>query len=81
MDIRETDWGTLQYQDMEMTPHPQCMPEEYKEQDGFFSPEVASVRAYRKYYINDKKDIAKWNKSRPMPDWFTDKTYKVELVA
>ena len=86
MDIRETDWGTLQYQDMEMTPHPQCMPEEYKEQDGltpiYYVNNIPNVvRAYRKYYINDKKDIAKWNKSRPMPDWFTDKTYKVELVA
>ena len=38
-----------------------------------------SVLAYRKYYINDKKDIAKWNKSRPMPDWYTNKKYKVEL--
>jgi len=54
------------------TPHPQCMPDEYKEQDGFFSPEVASVRAYRKYYVNDKKDIAKWEKSRPMPDWYAE---------
>jgi hypothetical protein len=76
----------LQYQDMERTPHPQCMPEEYKEQDGLTSiyyvnniPNV--VLAYRKYYVNDKKDIAKWDKSRPMPDWFTDKTYKVELDA
>ena len=72
MDIRETDWGTLQYKPMERTPHPQCMPDEYKEQDGFFSPEVASVRAYRKYYVNDKKDIAKWEKSRPMPDWYAE---------
>ena len=55
-----------------ITPHPQCMPDEYKEQDGFFSPEVASVRAYRKYYVNDKKDIAKWEKSRPMPDWYAE---------
>ena len=72
MDISETDWGTLQYKPMERTPHPQCMPDEYKEQDGFFSPEVASVRAYRKYYVNDKKDIAKWEKSRPMPDWYAE---------
>jgi hypothetical protein len=54
----------------EITPHPQCMPDEYKEQDGFFSPEVAIVRAYRQYYVNEKKDIAKWEKSRPMPDWY-----------
>ena len=60
-----------------ITPHPQCMPDEYKEQDGFFSPEVASVRAYRKYYVNDKKDIAKWNKGRDAPDWYTNKKYRI----
>ena len=54
----------------DITPHPQCMHDEYKEQDGFFSPEVAIVRAYRQYYVNEKKDIAKWEKSRPMPDWY-----------
>ena len=58
-------------------PHPQCMPDEYKEQDGFFSPGVATVRAYRKYYVNDKKDIAKWEKTRPAPDWYAD---KIKLV-
>ena len=36
-----------------------------------------TVLAYRRYYVNDKKDIAKWNKSRPMPDWFTDEKYEV----
>ena len=44
----------------------------YKEQDGFFPPEVATVRAYRQYYVNEKKDIAKWEKSRPMPDWYAE---------
>ena len=46
----------------DITPHPQCMPDEYKCDD--------PVRAYRQYYVNDKKDIAKWEKSRPMPDWY-----------
>ena len=46
------------------TPHPQCMPDEYK------CASDESVLAYRKYYVNDKKDIAKWEKSRPMPDWY-----------
>ena len=68
MDIRETDWGTLQYQDMEMTPHPQCMPDEYKSTG--LRIHNNAVRAYRRYYVNDKKDIAKWEKSRPMPDWY-----------
>ena len=82
MDLRETDWGTLQYQDMEKTPHPQCMPDEYKEQDGltpiYYVNNIANaVRAYRRYYVNDKKDIAKWEKSRPMPKWFTMEGYKL----
>jgi len=50
------------------TPHPQCMPDEYKCND--------PVLAYRKYYVNDKKDIATWNKTRPMPDWYANKTYR-----
>ncbi len=58
MDIRETDWGTLQYQDMERTPHPQCMPDEYKSTE--LRIHSNTVRAYRRYYVNDKKDIAKW---------------------
>ena len=61
------------------TPHPQCMPDIYKEQDGFFPPEVATVRAYRQYYVNEKKDIAKWEKSRPMPDWYASGAYKIDV--
>ena len=68
MDLRETDWGTLQYQDMEKTPHPQCMPDEYKSTE--LRIHSNTVRAYRRYYVNDKKDIAKWEKGRPMPDWY-----------
>ena len=68
MDLRETDWGTLQYQDMERTPHPQCMPDEYKSTE--LRIHSNTVRAYRRYYVNDKKDIAKWEKGRPMPDWY-----------
>ncbi len=28
------------------------------------------VVAYRRYYINDKRDIAKWNKTTYAPTWF-----------
>jgi len=79
MDIRETDWGTLQYKPMEITPHPQCMPDKYKciREGGYLTEQMSSqyggndaVLAYRRYYVNDKKDIAKWEKSRPMPDWY-----------
>ena len=52
------------------TPHPQCMPDEYK------CAFDESVLAYRKYYVNDKKDIAKWEKSGLMPDWYANKKYR-----
>ena len=68
MDLSKTDLGTLQYQDMEMTPHPLCMPDEYKSTE--LRIHSNTVRAYRRYYVNDKKDIAKWEKGRPMPDWY-----------
>ena len=50
------------------TPHPQCMPDEYKSTE--LRIHSNTVRAYRRYYVNDKKDIAKWEKSRPIPDWY-----------
>ncbi len=59
------------YCDTNGTPHPQCMPDEYK------CASDDPVQAYRKYYINDKKDIAKWEKSRPAPDWYVSGTYKI----
>jgi hypothetical protein len=40
----------------------QAMPDKYKDTD--------SVVAYRRYYIHDKKDFAKWTK-RDVPEWFT----------
>ena len=90
MDIRETDWGTLQYKPMEITPHPQCMPDKYKciREGGYLTEQMSSqyggndtVLAYRKYYVNDKKDIAKWEKSRPMPDWYASGEYKTLLFS
>ena len=56
-----------------ITPHPQCMPDEYKSTE--LRIHSNTVRAYRRYYVNDKKDIAKWEKSRPMPKWFTQESY------
>ncbi len=57
------------------THHPQCMPDEYKSTE--LRIHNNTVRAYRRYYVNDKKDIAKWEKSRPMPKWFTQESYKL----
>jgi len=59
------------------TPHPQCMPEEYKVEYCDGSPRTNTILAYRQYYANDKKDIAKWEKSRPMPMWYLKESYKV----
>jgi hypothetical protein len=46
----------------EMTPMPQCMPDQYK---------VAgdSIQAYHTYYINDKQPFAVWT-NRPIPEWY-----------
>ena len=44
-----------------LTPFAQAMPEDYKNID--------AVKAYRTYYLNDKKRFARWTK-RNMPLWF-----------
>ena len=56
------------------TPHPQCMPDEYKSTE--LRIHSNAVRAYRRYYVNDKKDIAKWEKGRNAPDWYVNKKVK-----
>ena len=48
---------------LDITAHPQCMPDEYKF-------EGQAWIAYRNYYVGEKADIAKWEKSRPAPNWF-----------
>jgi len=45
----------------EMTLHPQAMPEEYKDKD--------PVKAYRTYYLKDKKEFSTW-KMGNTPDWW-----------
>ena len=42
------------------TPPPQCMPDEYKNQD--------TVKAYRQYYLGEKKDFLNYTK-REKPEW------------
>ena len=53
--IEQSQWDT------ELTPPPQCMPDEYKHKD--------TVTAYRNYYKCAKKSFAKWAYSTT-PDWF-----------
>ena len=57
------------------TPHPQCMPDEYKSTE--LRIHSNTVRAYRRYYVNGKRDIAKWEKSRVQPEWYTRVSYKL----
>jgi len=45
-----------------LTRVPQCMPDEYKDDD--------YVVAYRRYYVGEKKYFAKWEKGRSQPEWW-----------
>lgn len=49
------------FPDKGVTPHPTCMPDEYKVE--------CPVQSYRNYYNGEKARFAKW-KSRPTPEWF-----------
>ena len=62
----------------DITPMPQCMPEDYK-------VPTDSIQAYHNYYINDKQPFAVWT-NRPIPSWFVSawrgKSHKaIALVA
>jgi hypothetical protein len=50
----------------ELTPFVQAMPEQYRNED--------PVKAYRDYYLNEKKSFAKWDKGTPAPEWWTIKS-------
>lgn len=52
----------------EMTPHPLCMPDEYKTND--------CVESYRNFYNYDKSRFAQW-KNRSMPSWFVNRSTDV----
>lgn len=49
------------FADNGLTPFAQAMPNEYKHQ--------SAVEAYRQYYINAKKHLAKWS-YRDRPEWY-----------
>lgn len=55
------------------TPYAQAMPDEYKCID--------AVRAYRRYYINEKARFAKWEKGRPAPKWWVDNVAECGILA
>jgi hypothetical protein len=58
----------------EVTPMPQCMPDQYKVSD--------SIQAYHNYYINDKQPFAVWT-NRPIPAWYVSewKTRNHKAIA
>ena len=58
-------------QDVEFSPPPQCMPDEYKQED--------TVQAYRDYYCGEKASFAQWHFFPYAPAWFITKNK--ELVA
>lgn len=53
------EWAMENYlrNDGELTPFPQCMPEQYHDED--------VVEAYRRYYRGEKASFAKWKNSEP----------------
>ena len=51
-------------QDAEFTPPPQCMPDEYKQED--------TVQAYRDYYCGEKASFACWHVYPNAPSWFNN---------
>ncbi len=76
MDLDKLHATMFYYCDTNGTVHPQCMPDEYKVGYCGDAEITNSILAYRTYYVNGKKDIAKWEKSRPMPKWYADKKYR-----
>jgi hypothetical protein len=48
----------------QITPMPQCMPDQYKVPGN-------SIQAYHNYYIGDKQRFAVWT-NRPIPQWYVD---------
>lgn len=49
----------------ELTPFAQAMPDKYK------MPNGNAVAAYRKYYVAEKNELAKW-KMRDVPPWYSE---------
>ena len=47
-----------------ITTPPQCMPDEYKNED--------YITAYRNYYKGAKRYFARWDKLNNKPDWWTE---------
>lgn len=55
--------NSLTFPEQQQTDFAQCVPDIYKSND--------IVETYREYYKNEKSAIAKWNKNRETPTWFS----------
>lgn len=53
----------ISFDDFFLTPFVQAMPDKYKNEN--------PIQAYRDYYLNEKREIAKWNHGRKPPEWWT----------
>ena len=49
-----------------LTPHPLCMPDEYKTD--------CVYESYRNFYIGEKSRFARWNKTTESPSWWPQQT-------
>jgi hypothetical protein len=57
-----------------LTPFPQAMPDEYKQQD--------AVEAYRAYYMGDKAAFAKWEwPTAQTPRWWSEENSEKDLQS
>ena len=53
---------TLGLPDVGLMPFALALPEKYREDD--------AVKAYRAYYLGEKRDIARWTRGRMQPMWW-----------
>ena len=54
----------LSLYNLKRTPHPLCMPDQYKTDD--------AVESYRRFYIGEKASFARWNKTTEPPPWWPE---------
>ena len=63
--IKDVAWlGGPSFKSRTVTPHPLCMPDQYKGEDVFES--------YRRFYIGEKAGFAQWNKTTEAPSWWPE---------
>lgn len=56
------NYADIDFPNYDLTPFAQAMPEVYQSKNG--------VEAYRSFYINGKKHLAKWKRNKPF--WYRD---------